>query len=259
MRKLAVITGASSGLGWEMALQLATRGYDQLLVARREERLRELANKVESMGAKADLLALDLADAAERRKLIAAIENEQERLALFINNAGFGAARAALDVARPRSLEMIELNVVALTELTLAAATILTARRAGGIINVASTAAFQAVPYMSVYAATKAFVLSFTEGMAEELRDSGVRIMALCPGYTATEFQRVAGERAEKARGYPMMSAEKCVRIGLADYEAGKRISVTGMSNKMQTFASWLIPRGMVSRLAGNMVKTRIS
>ncbi|MBZ5496507.1 MAG: SDR family oxidoreductase [Acidobacteriia bacterium] len=257
---LAVVTGASAGIGWEMAKQLATRGYDLLLVARREERLKQLAGDIEARGqAKAGILKLDLTVRAERQQLVSSIALEPDRFSLLINNAGFGAARPAVDIAAARCLEMIELNVSALTELSLEAAKILTRKRSGGIINVASTAAFQSVPYMSVYAATKAYVLSFTEALAEELGGSGVRVMALCPGYTETEFQQVAGERAESARTRPRMSAADCVRIGLHDFEAGKRISITGISNKLQTFASWLFPRSLVVHLAAAMVKSRIS
>ena len=256
---LAVVTGASSGIGWEMGKQLAARGYDLLLVARREDRLRGLASQIESQGpVRADILRLDLAAQEARQQLIAKIGLERDRFHLLINNAGFGAVKPAVDVPPARSLEMIQLNVSALTELSLEAAKILMKKRSGAIINVASTAAFQAVPYMSVYAATKAYVLSFTEGLAEELHGSGVRVMALCPGYTRTEFQEVAGEPAESMRRRHMMSAEDCVRIGLNDFDAGKRISVTGTLNKLQIFASWLAPRSIVVRSAALVVKSRI-
>ncbi len=154
---------------------------------------------------------------------------------------------------------MIHLNVSALTELSIEAARILLRKKSGGIINVASTAAFQSVPYMSVYAASKAYVLSFTEGLAVELRGSGVRVMALCPGYTKTEFQQVAGEHPESAGKRIMMTAEDCVRIGLSDYEAGKHVSVTGLRNKLQTFASWLFPRSLVVQIAAALMKTRMA
>jgi uncharacterized protein len=256
---LAVVTGASAGIGWEMGLQLAARGYDLLLVARREERIGELARKIESeYRVKAEFLKLDLTSLEERRALITAIATEKERLRLMVNNAGFGALAPAVEISVARTLEMIELNVSALTELSLEAAKLMIPKRTGGIINVASTAAFQAVPYMSVYSATKAYVLSFTEGLAEELRESGVRVMALCPGYTRTEFQQVAGESTESSSRRRMMSPADCVRIGLREFEAGKRISITGIGNKLQTFASWISPRSVVVPAAGKLVRGRI-
>jgi hypothetical protein len=258
-RGLAVITGASAGIGWEMGLQLAARGYDLLLVARREERIRELARRIQfECRVKAESLKLDLTSPQERQTLITAITAEKDRLHLVVNNAGFGALAPAVEITVARSLEMIELNVSALTELSLEAAKLMIPKRAGGIINVASTAAFQAVPYMSIYSATKAYVLSFTEGLAEELRDKGVRVMALCPGYTRTEFQQVAGESIESSSRRRMMSAADCVRIGLKDFEAGKRISITGIGNKLQTFASWISPRNIVVPMAGKLVRGRI-
>lgn len=256
---LAVVTGASSGIGWEMGKQLAARGYDLLLVARREERLNELAGQIKSKWqVQASMLRLDLTDRTERRSLISKIDLERDRFSLIVNNAGFGAARAAVDIGSDRSLEMIELNVCALTELSLEAAKIFTQKRSGGIINVASTAAFQPVPYLNVYSATKAYVLSFTEALAEELRGTGVRVMALCPGYTKTEFQQVAGERADGAHMKRMMSAADCVRIGLRGFDAGKRICVTGVSNKLQTLAGRLLPRSIVVHSAALLVKGRI-
>jgi short-subunit dehydrogenase len=242
-----------------MGKQLAAHGYDLLLVARRESRLRELANQIESEGrVKAAILALDLTVPEGCQQLIARIGLERDRFHLLFNNAGFGAVKPAVDIPLARSLEMIQLNVSALTELSLEAAKILIQKRSGAIINVASTAGFQAVPYMSVYAATKAYVLSFTEALAEELHAFGVRVMALCPGYTRTEFQEVAGEPIESVRRRRMMSAEDCVRIGLKDFDAGKRISVTGTLNKLQTFASWLAPRSLVVRSAALLIKSRL-
>jgi short-subunit dehydrogenase len=256
---LAVVTGASSGIGWEMSKQLAARGYDLLLVARRDARLRELAAQIQSEGrTKTDILKLDLTAKQERRDLVSMIAREQGRLGLVVNNAGFGAVRSSVDIGTAKSLEMIELNISALTELSLEAAKILVPKRSGGIINVASTAAFQAVPYLGVYSATKAYVLSFTEALAEELRDAGVRVMALCPGYTKTEFQQVAGESIESRSKRRMMSAADCVRIGLRDFDAGKRVSVTGIGNKLQTLASWIFPRTLVIHMAGELVKGRI-
>ncbi len=256
---LAVVTGASSGIGWEMSKQLAARGYDLLLVARREARLRELSTQIQSKSrTKTDIVKLNLTAKQDRRDLISMIAREQERLSLVVNNAGFGAVGASIGIGTARILEMIELNISALTEISLEAARIFAAKRYGGIVNVASTAAFQAVPYLGAYSATKAYVLSFTQALAEELHDTGVQVMALCPGYTRTEFQEVAGESVESRSRRSMMSAADCVRIGLRDFDAGKRVSVTGFGNKLQVFASWISPRNLVVHFAGEMMKRRI-
>lgn len=257
--KLAVVTGASSGIGWELARQLAGRGYDLLLVARRADRLRTLASEIASAtGNQADVLALDLTLPAERKALTSRMEASENRLALAVNNAGIGFVGPTWTCPWERAAGLIELNITALTEISQAAAGIMSRKRSGGLINVASTAAFQAVPYMNVYSATKAYVLSFTEGLAEELAAYGVRVMALCPGPTESEFQAVAGVRPDAVRSPITMTAEECVRLGLDDFERGKRISVTGWGNKLQVFGTWLAPRSLVAKAAGRMMQTRL-
>ena len=253
---LALVTGASAGIGWELARQLAARGYDLALAARRESRLRALAERAQrDSGARSEILVLDLARAGDRARLVAWMEAARERLSLVVNNAGFGYVGPAERLDAARALEMIDVNVAALTELSLAAARLL---RSGAIVNVASTAAFQPVPYMAVYAATKAYVLSFTEALAYELRDTGVRAMALCPGYTRTEFQQVAGAVSpDDERGRSVMSAEECARIALDDLERGKTRSVTGLFNKVMTFVSPRAPQALVLRAAARMMQGR--
>jgi hypothetical protein len=152
---------------------------------------------------------------------------------------------------------MIELNITALTELSHEAAKIMMEKRAGALINVGSTASFQPVPYMAVYSATKAYVLSFTEALAEELAEYGIRVMALCPGSTRTEFQAVAGVKLDGVALRSVMSAEECVRIGLEDFEKGKRVSVTGVENKLLIFGSWLAPRSLVLKAGARLMKNR--
>ena len=181
--KVAVVTGASAGIGRELARQLAAKGFTPWLVARREERLRALKEQIEGQtGRTAVTLVMDLLEAGSRRELVRRMEEAGSLIELVVNNAGFGSMGPAL--RKPPSLyeAMIELNIVALTELTWESARLFSARGQGGIINIASTASFQSVPYMGVYAATKAYVLSFTESLAMELEGSGVRVMALCPG-----------------------------------------------------------------------------
>lgn len=256
--RVAVVTGASAGIGWEMAKQLATRGYDLWLIARREERLRQLATQITAeTGRIAVVFALDLIDAVDRAKLAAQMGLARDGLSLLVNNAAFGTIGPTVGSSEAKMNQMIELNVTALTDLSYAAAKVMIAKRRGAIINVASTAAFQAVPYMNVYSATKAYVLSFTEALAEELKEYGIRVMALCPGPTRTEFHAVAGVREEDARGRLMMSAAECVRIGLDDFERGKQLSITGAANKLMVFGSRIAPRRLVIKSVGRMMKPR--
>jgi uncharacterized protein len=257
--KIAVVTGASAGIGWELARQLAAKGISAWLVARRAERLQALKELIEKEGGPPSIvLPLDLGDTGARRELIRRMEEAGAALELVVNNAGFGALSPTL--LRPPSVyeAMVELNVVALTELSWEAARLFAARKRGGIINVASTASFQAVPYMGVYAATKAYVLSFTESLAIELEGSGVRVMALCPGFTRSEFQQVAGMNPDDPRLRFAMNPRDCARIGLADFERGKRLSITGTLNRLQVFGSWLAPRGIVTRLAAKVMKSQL-
>jgi len=249
-----VVTGASAGIGWEMGRQLAGRGYDLLLVARREDRLRALAAEIAQRGRSAEVRALDLTDASGRAQLAAEMEQRSENLELVVNNAGFGVAGATTDAPLERIRGLIELNILALTELSWAAAKILSQRRKGGLINVASTAAFQAVPYLNIYSASKAYVLSFTEALAEELAERGIHVMALCPGSTQTEFHAVAGLKGAIPSA---MTAAECVRIGLADFEAGKRVSITGFRNKATAFATRFAPRRLVHKAAASMMRNR--
>jgi short-subunit dehydrogenase len=238
-----------------MALQVARRGLDLLLVARREERLKALAGEIASLGRKADILVADLGAPQERRKLLDAMTAQAGRLSLVVNNAGFGHVGPTAALSFDRTRQMLELNITALTELTYAAAKIFAAQSSGGIINVSSTAAFQPVPFMNVYSASKSYVLSFTYALAEELKGSGIRVMTLCPGYTDTEFHEVAGAKLENVRTRYAMDPARCVSIALRDFDNGKRISVTGGLNKAQVFASWLLPRNLVARFTAEFMK----
>ena len=256
--KLAVVTGASAGIGWEMARQLAVRGYDLLAVARREDRLAKLAREISNeSGRKVQCMPLDLTVPEDRNKLVSALNTSAEKLSLVVNNAGFGFVGPTVQMPSERIAGMIELNITALTELSHEAAKIMMKKRAGALINVGSTASFQPVPYMTVYSATKAYVLSFTEALAEELAEYGIRVMALCPGYTKTEFQAVAGVKLDGVPLRSVMSAEECVRIGLEDFEKGKRVSVTGFENKLMIFGSWVAPRNLVLKAGARLMKNR--
>ena len=210
-RPVALITGASAGLGVEFARQLAKRGSRLVLAARREDRLEALAAELGNARA----VATDLAEPGSTGRLMADIEAAGEHVELLVNNAGFGLKGrfAGLDAARQR--QMIDLNIGALTDLCRAVAPGMIERKAGGILNVASTAAFQPGPGMAVYFATKAYVLSFTEALHEELKPHGIHVTALCPGPTRTEFGAVAGFGDNGAFDRYSADAASVVRAGL--------------------------------------------
>src|SRR5271170_547702 len=195
----ALITGASSGLGEEFARQLAKSKYDLVLVARREDRLKAVADDAAKLGAaKVKVIAADLTGHESAAALHRQVTAEGLQIDYLVNNAGFGTRGRFDDLPFEREMDEIELNVTALVALTRLFLPPMVSRRSGTIINVSSVGGFTPVPFMATYGATKAFVLSFSEALAEELKDSGVTVMALCPGATRTEFQKVAN--VEEAR-----------------------------------------------------------
>jgi short-subunit dehydrogenase len=207
----ALVTGASSGIGAAIARELAGRGHAVTLVARREDRLRELADELGAEhGVQADLIAADLLDGAERERLAGRIEELGRSVEVLVNNAGFGGGGTLVDAERERLVEMAELNCVALLDLQARYAPAMAQRGRGAIINVASMAAFQPMPGSATYAATKAFVLSLSEATHSELAERGVTVTALCPGPVRTEFTQVAGIESseEKVPGFLWATAE---------------------------------------------------
>jgi short-subunit dehydrogenase len=254
----ALVTGASSGIGAEIARQLAARGHALTLVARRRDRLEQLAEELrDSHGTVVDVLGADL----EKPTDVATVA---ERLAtgapwLLVNNAGFGSHGRIWQLDPEREAAEIAVNVVALQRLTLAVLPGNRRAHDGGIVNVASTAAFQAVPYMSTYAATKAFVLSFTEGLSVELRGSGVRVMALCPGPVRTEFSDVAGgAEFERISSMAMpISVEACVRSALRALDHGRTICIPGAQNHLTTIGARVTPRGVLRQVTAQIFKPR--
>ena len=247
MTKTALITGASAGLGVEFARQLSAKGYRLVLAARRKDRLEALAKALGN----ARVVAIDLAEAGAAGKLLADCDAAGDTIDLLVNNAGFGLGGrfAELDAARQR--EMIDLNVGTLTDLCRAFAPRMIARKSGAILNVASTAAFQAGPGMAVYFATKAYVLSFTEALHEELKPHGIKVSALCPGPTATEFGAVAGFSDGGIADKLGMDAATVVRIGIAGIDKNRAVVVTGLMNKIGAASTRFVPRAVARRIAG--------
>jgi short-subunit dehydrogenase len=253
--KWALVTGASAGIGRALAEELAAGGTHLVLTARRQDRLEELAQKLSARGAKMEICVADLADAAAPRAIYQLTKKKGIEIELLVNNAGFGVYGEMHAQAPERLEEMIRLNCGAVVQLTRTFLPEMVARRHGDILIVASTAAFQAVPYYATYAATKAFDLLFAEGVAEEVRPFGVRVCALCPGLTSTEFHAVAGQSAKIRQ--KQETPEKVARTGLRALAAGKSYVISGMANYLATHGERLVPRRFVTRTAAKMFRPK--
>jgi uncharacterized protein len=247
LKSVALITGASAGLGVEFARQLAKRGQTLVLAARRKDRLEELAGELGTARA----VAIDLSKPTATAELLADLEANGERIELLVNNAGFGLIGRFTELDAGRQRQMIDLNVATLTDLCRAIAPQMVARRSGAILNVASTAAFQPGPNMAVYFATKAYVLSFTEALHEELKPHGVRVSCLCPGPTRTEFGAVAGFGGNGMFDRVAMEAPGVVEVGLDGLDRNRAVVVPGLVNKIGAASTRFAPRSVVRRIAG--------
>ena len=246
-RQTALITGASSGIGADLARLFARDGYNLVLVARREAKLREL-------GVAATVIAADLTDPAAPRRIAGELRAKSIDVDVLVNNAGVGLTGAFAETDLRKELEMIQVNIVALTELTKLLLPGMVARRRGRILNVASTAAFQPGPLMAVYYATKAYVLSFSEAIAEELRETGVTVTALCPGPTETGFADAANVGA--TRLFTMTRPATSADVARAGYEAmqrGRRVVIPGAKNKLLAQSVRVSPRRLVTTIVRKM------
>jgi len=247
VKKVALITGASAGLGVEFARQLSQRGHRLMLVARRKDRLDALAKELGNARA----VAIDLSKSGSAAKLLADLEAAGEQVDILVNNAGFGLIGRFAELDAKRERQMIDLNVGTLTDLCRAVAPAMIKRKSGGILNVASTAAFQPGPNMAVYFATKAFVLSLTEALHEELKPHGVHVSALCPGPTRTEFGEVAGFGGNGLFDRVAMESPEVVAAGLDGLDSNRAVVVPGFANKAGAFSTRFAPRSVVRRIAG--------
>ncbi len=247
----ALITGASSGLGEQFAYQLAQQKYDLIIVARRADRLNAVAARARELGApNVETITADLARREAPREIWEQLTAKNLTVDYLVNNAGFGTSGRFSQLALEREIEEIDLNVTSLVALTRILLPPMIERHAGTIINVASTAAFQGVPYMATYAATKAFVLHFTEGLAGELVGSGIRVMALCPGPVRTEFQAVAKNENAIMPSLLWQPAEKVVADAITAAASGRRIYIAGAVNFLTAQSTRLVPRGFVNFMA---------
>jgi short-subunit dehydrogenase len=245
----ALVTGASAGIGETMVRQLSEAGVPTVVVARRADRLEALADELEGI----EVLAADLVTAAGQAAVVARITDADDPIDLVVNNAGFGSNGAFHDIDPDRLADEVELNVAALTRLSHAALSVMVPRERGWLLNVSSVASFQPAPELAVYAATKAYVTSLSESLHEEVAGTGVRVTALCPGLTKTEFQSVSNteQYADRFPGFTWTSAEQVARAGLDAVAAGRAISVPGILYKGVVTAGDFVPRGLKRRLSG--------
>lgn len=256
----AVITGASSGIGAELARVFASRGYSLVLTARRHERLEALAEEIQKAHEiPVEVMALDLEDREAPQDLAEMLRDRGIKVHTLVNNAGFGLRGNFATLPFERQLAMIDLNVGAITALSRLLLPGMLERGRGGILNVASTSAFQAGPHMAVYYATKAFVLSLSEALHEEAKPHGVTVTALCPGSTESEFSATADVEYSRAYRPSIMSAAEVARIGVEGYEAGKAIVVPGGANWLGTLGAKFLPRAIIRRIAGSLQRGEVT
>jgi len=252
--KWALVTGGSSGIGVALAKQLAAGGTHVVLTARRRERLEELAQSLQkSDGIRTEIFTADLARPEAPRAIYDFTKQKGIEIDLLINNAGFGQYGEFTAVETQRLLDMVQVNCAAVVHLTRLYLADMVARRRGDVLILASTASFQAVPYISTYAATKAFDLLFAEGLAEEMKPYGIRVCALCPGPTESEFHAVAGQ--EKFTGKNQETAEKVARTGLQALAEGKSYVISGVGNYLAAQSQRLVSRRAVTRVAAKMFR----
>lgn len=252
--KTTLITGASSGIGESFARALAARGHNLLLVSRSEEKLMTLCSELGRIRSiHCQHVALDLSKPGSAAELFAETQKRELEIDLLINNAGFGSMGEFATLDLERELNMIDLNVRSLVEMTYRFLVPMRERKAGAIINVASTAGFQPVPFMATYAATKAFVLSFSESLWEENRAYGVEIMALCPGVTETGFFEASRMQKPPARTSQM--PEEVVETALRGLSRRKSSIISGWPNKLMVETERLVPRSLILRAVGSVMR----
>ncbi len=251
-----LITGASSGIGEAFARKFAARGRNVFLVSRSEEKLATLCNELGRINSiRAQYVALDLSVPESPARLFEEAEKRGLIIEMLVNNAGFGSFGDFTKLELARELNMIDLNVKSLVGLTYRFLIPMRQRRQGTIINVASTAGFQPVPFMATYAATKAFVLSFSEALWEENRPHGIQVMALCPGVTETNFFEAA--RGTKPPARVAQTPDDVVETALRGLSRRKGHIVSGWTNFMMTEAERLVPRSLIVRTAGRMMRSQ--
>jgi uncharacterized protein len=247
----ALITGASGGIGYELAKLFARSHYNLVLVARSRDKLTEVANELEAVGVNVKTIALDLGTEPAPKFVFDQVQREGIAIDILINNAGFGAFGEFANMPEEEILGQIRLNIIALTELTRLFLPPMIARGSGRVMNVASTAGFQPGPLMAVYYATKAYVISFSEAIANEVQHSGVTVTCFCPGATNTGFAKRAGN--DKSRLFQQFGAMSVEKVALDGYRAvmeGRTLVISGVHNWLVAQSSRFAPRKMVTRIS---------
>ena len=258
-RQTALVTGGSGGIGLELAKVLARNGFDLVLVARKRDTLEAAAGQLEgTFDIKAHVFAADLRIPEAPQTIFDFLLNENIQIDALINNAGFALGGEFADTELQRELDMIQVNIAALTHLTKLFIPTMIKRRSGRVLNLASTAAFQAGPLMAVYYATKAYVLSFSEALAEELRNTGVTVTALCPGPTDTHFAEVAQVTNSKLFStFGIADAADVAKYGFDSMMHGKRLAIPGIRNKIVAQSSRFTPRALSAKIVRLAQQTR--
>lgn len=256
-RQMALITGASGGIGEALAHRFAQGGYDVVLVARTESKLQALAQELSHKhGIQAQVLVYDLADPASPPQLVEQLTALGITVDVLVNNAGFATYGPFAELDLDRELRMLQVNIVTLTHLTRLLLPGMISRRHGRMLNVASTAAFMPGPLMAVYYASKAFVLSFSEALNNELQGSGVTVTALCPGPTSTGFQaRAQMEQSRLVSGRQIMDVETVAQAGYEGLLRSRPVVIPGLMNRVQILLSRLLPRSIVPQIVRNAQK----
>lgn len=252
----ALITGASRGIGKAIAIELAKKNYDLLLVARSERLLNETSAEInQQCGSKIKHLAIDLASPNAAQQVLAWVESEKETVSVLVNNAGYGLSGAFESESIANNRDMMQLNMVSLVELCAVFLPMLKGQPQAYILNIASSTAYQALPLMSLYAASKVFVLNFSRGIRHELRKSRVSVTVVCPGATTTDFNdranigAAARKAAEKVTMLPQDVAQQAVKAMFAR----KAEVITGVVNKFGAFAAWLLPKALIEKIASDI------
>lgn len=257
-RPVALITGASAGIGEELARVFAAHSHDVVLVARRRDALEALAGQLEGKhGITATVVVDDLGDPEAPKRIFAAIRDARIEIDVLVNNAGFGLGGEFSETPIDREMAMIQVNITSLMQLTKLFVAPMLKKRAGYVMNVASTAAFFPGPMMSVYYATKAFVLSFSQALSEELTPSGITVSCLCPGPTETEFAEVAQVKKAKLFAADVADAREVAEFGYRAMMGGWRVAIPGARNKFLVQAQRFVPRRLITRAVKKLQESR--